>query len=266
MGLASETARPPMLGMRPGDPFVNVTDLSASRRLQIVVLGEETHLAPVSVTALIDRGAAGGRTSEPARPSSTTTRTAALDMQPSEPLSPADASDLHVLSADADVSAARRLQIGEETRSAPVSFSLQNDQVASWVAIENGSADDSVPNKAATREARPEADVSPRGPQAVATVSKLLNLRVDEPSVGAVSIRMRLAGTSLGLEVEAERSDTADLLAEGRGDLIENLRSAGYATETLVIKRATRRGRSPADGAGPGNGRCAGVPVSGVEE
>lgn len=235
--LSNGPAGPPALGERPREPSAGSSHSSDFR-----ALGTDS---------------AECRTSEPPQESSPATRGPALGTRDSAP------------SGGLDVSGTHRLEIvvlREETHLAPAAFSPPNDQIAAWIAIENGVADGSARKKAGTREANPTSDVSAREPQAIGTASKLLSLRLDQPSVGAVSIRMRLAGTSLGLEVEAERSDTADFLAEGRDDLVEKLRSAGYATETLVVKRATRRGRLPVDGSGDVDGHSDGVPVARLDE
>jgi hypothetical protein len=77
------------------------------------------------------------------------------------------------------------------------------------------------------------------------SVVKILSLRLEPAHLGAVTIRMRLSGSNLGLEVETEQAGTADLLAEESAHLAEKLRASGYSLEKLVIKSTPRPFLSP---------------------
>lgn len=77
------------------------------------------------------------------------------------------------------------------------------------------------------------------------SVVKILNLRLEPAHLGVVTIRMRLSGSTLGLEVETEQAAAADLLSKEGVDLAEKLLASGYSLEKLVIKSAPRPFLSP---------------------
>jgi hypothetical protein len=69
---------------------------------------------------------------------------------------------------------------------------------------------------------------------------KILSLRLEPAHLGAVTLRLRLSGANLGVEVEAEQADTADLLSKDSAALVEKLQASGYSLEQLVIRSAPR--------------------------
>jgi len=67
---------------------------------------------------------------------------------------------------------------------------------------------------------------------------KVLNLTLEPQSLGSVTIKMRLSGTALNVEVELHRPDAMRLIDKDKDLLVAKLQSSGYAIDTLVIKPA----------------------------
>ncbi len=74
-------------------------------------------------------------------------------------------------------------------------------------------------------------------PQAL-SATRVLHLQLDPEGLGAVSIRMRLSGNRLDLQLESDRADTMRRIGEDSGQLVEKLRAAGYVTDHLVVRVA----------------------------
>ena len=67
---------------------------------------------------------------------------------------------------------------------------------------------------------------------------RILTLRLQPETLGTVTVRLRLVGASLEMQVRADNSDTAALLERDRGALEEILKSSGYDTDLLTIQSA----------------------------
>lgn len=76
------------------------------------------------------------------------------------------------------------------------------------------------------------------GPQSPLSATQVLHLQLEPEGLGAVSIRMRLSGDRLDLEVEAAHADTTRRIADDSDLLVAKLRSAGYATDHVVVRVA----------------------------
>lgn len=72
--------------------------------------------------------------------------------------------------------------------------------------------------------------------RASASSVQILRLKLEPENLGGVTVRMRLLGTRLDLQVEAERPETMRLIKKDKDLLADKLRSAGYAMDALVIK------------------------------
>jgi chemotaxis protein MotD len=93
------------------------------------------------------------------------------------------------------------------------------------------------------------ADLTPpdmrRGPD---TPIRMLTLQLDPPSMGTVTVKMRLAGDAVEVRLLAEQPETTKLLREERGALMDAMRSAGYTFEIASIDHSSTS--HPASGSG----------------
>jgi chemotaxis protein MotD len=86
------------------------------------------------------------------------------------------------------------------------------------------------------------ADLTPpdmhRGPDAPI---RMLTLQLDPPSIGTVTVRMRLAGDAVEVRLLADRHETTQLLREERGALMDAMQSAGYTFDIASIDHNSAR-------------------------
>jgi chemotaxis protein MotD len=64
---------------------------------------------------------------------------------------------------------------------------------------------------------------------------RMLTLQLDPPSMGTVTVRMRLTGDAVEVRLSADRPETIQLLREERSALTDAMRSAGYTFEIASI-------------------------------
>jgi chemotaxis protein MotD len=69
----------------------------------------------------------------------------------------------------------------------------------------------------------------------------MLTLQLDPPSMGTVTVRMRLAGDAVEVRLLADRPETAQQLREERGALIDAMQSAGYTFDIASIDHGSAR-------------------------
>jgi chemotaxis protein MotD len=67
---------------------------------------------------------------------------------------------------------------------------------------------------------------------------KVLHIQLQPADLGTVTIRMELKESTLSLEVEADRSATADMLRGDQDTLSKLLRSAGYSVDLSTVRVA----------------------------
>jgi hypothetical protein len=77
---------------------------------------------------------------------------------------------------------------------------------------------------------------------AKSTVLRVLNVTLQPESLGDVSVRMRLADGRLELDVEVGREETQKLIDADKKQLLDSLRSSGYAVDSVMIKTMTAHG------------------------
>jgi chemotaxis protein MotD len=79
------------------------------------------------------------------------------------------------------------------------------------------------------------------------SVLRVLNLQLHPADLGAVTIKMRLAGDGLEMELHVEREETAQLLRSDTEKLSSLLRGSGYRPDTISIhvSDASFHDRSP---------------------
>lgn len=75
-------------------------------------------------------------------------------------------------------------------------------------------------------------------PKAVDAPVKVLTLQLDPPDLGAVTVKMRLAGDAVEIRMTAERHETAQMLQHERGTLTEAMQSAGYKFDIASIDQS----------------------------
>lgn len=120
-------------------------------------------------------------------------------------------------------------------------------QIADRVAVETGVG---ASNDATGAKPSSEAAAAATLGSAV----KILNLRLEPESLGVVTIRMRLSGARLELQLEAARPETIQLIDNDKNLLVERLRASGYAMDNLVVKAAEHAAAIQINSAPPHSG------------
>jgi len=72
--------------------------------------------------------------------------------------------------------------------------------------------------------------------RASAGVLRVLDLQLKPAELGLVTIRMRLAGDSIEMEIQAQNDETADLLRHDAEKLSNLLRASGYRPDVITIQ------------------------------
>ncbi len=81
---------------------------------------------------------------------------------------------------------------------------------------------------------------------------QILHLQLEPENLGKVTVKMRLTGPRLELQVAAERPETVRLIGNDKELLSRKLQSAGYAVGTLVIQTADSQAPQPGQATGTG--------------
>ncbi|SEE94576.1 hook-length control protein FliK [Rhizobiales bacterium GAS191] len=122
--------------------------------------------------------------------------------------------------------------VGQETHAAPVMSLTPVQQLAGSIVDAAGGPQSTLPQEAA---GVPTATTRIRPLQ-------VLNIRLDPPDLGAVSVKMRLTGSRLDLNIEVGQKDTVPLLGKDGDALSKALQSTGYTVDNLTIKAAANSG------------------------
>jgi chemotaxis protein MotD len=80
------------------------------------------------------------------------------------------------------------------------------------------------------------------------TPVRMLTLQLDPPSMGTVTVRMRLAGDAVEVRLSADRQETTQLLREERGALMDAMQSAGYTFDIASIDHSAGSDANPIAG------------------
>lgn len=64
---------------------------------------------------------------------------------------------------------------------------------------------------------------------------RMMTLELDPPNLGAVTVKMRLAGDSVEIHLTADRYETTQMLRQERGALTDAMQSAGYTFDIAAI-------------------------------
>ncbi len=81
--------------------------------------------------------------------------------------------------------------------------------------------------------------------EASATCIRTLTVLLEPANLGQVTIKLRLLGSTLGLEIEADDVETARLIGRGRQALTEKLRALGLSVDEVAVSDAGRPRRFP---------------------
>ncbi len=145
--------------------------------------------------------------------------------------------------------------LDQQTHFPPLAPSSPIDQIANRIVAEASPALASAPADAggsAPSGVALSSGVGEIQSQAPLSATRVLLLQLEPQGLGVVSIRMRLSGDRLDLEVEATRADTMRRIGDDSDLLVEKLRSAGYAMDHVVVKVAEPQAAQTQHGLGAG--------------
>ena len=80
------------------------------------------------------------------------------------------------------------------------------------------------------------------------TPVRMLTLQLDPPSMGTVTVRMRLAGDAVEVRLSADRQDTTQLLRQEQSALVDAMQSAGYTFDIASIDHSAGSNANPNPG------------------
>lgn len=115
----------------------------------------------------------------------------------------------------------------QETHFEPVPQLTQLQKIVDRVATD-------LPAAAAPADSEANAAL-PNAPRVADKPVKILTVQLDPPSLGTVTVKVRLTGDSVDVQVSAERYETTQMLRHERDALTERMHSAGYKFEISSI-------------------------------
>jgi chemotaxis protein MotD len=140
----------------------------------------------------------------------------------------------------------------QETHLPPVAQLTATQQIANTVVTELkgslASAPAAAPDVASAQSSAPDQPL------------KILTISLDPPSLGNVTVRLRLAGAAVSVHLAADRRDTSQLLDQQRDSLRELMRSAGYVAEVAPVQHGSLDGFQA--GSGQSQASLSGQPQS----
>lgn len=77
---------------------------------------------------------------------------------------------------------------------------------------------------------------------------RMLTLQLEPPSIGSVTVRMRMAGDAVEIHLSADRYETTEMLRQERGALKDLMKSAGYTFEIASIDHTRTSDAGPGAG------------------
>jgi hypothetical protein len=131
--------------------------------------------------------------------------------------------------------------LAAETHFPPVVTLSPADQIFHRVAAELGAA--IAP--ADPRRLRGSVGEAGEARDASATCIRNLTVLLETGSLAPVTIKLRLSGNSLGLEIEADDLETTRLIGRDRQALAEKLRALGLSVDTLEVSETGRPRHRP---------------------
>jgi len=135
--------------------------------------------------------------------------------------------------------------VAAETHFPPVVTHSPLDQIIHCLAADLGAADLGATGHAVDPAVVPHS-VSTQGEprEGSAACVRSLTLLLEPASLGPVTTKLRLTGTTLGLEIEADEAETTRLIGRGRHTLTDKLRALGLSVGSLEVSDAGRPRRS----------------------
>lgn len=135
----------------------------------------------------------------------------------------------------------------QETHFEPVQQPGLLQKVVDRLATDLQSTASAQPASAAPDVAVPEA------PRAADKPVRILTLQLEPPSIGSVTVRMRMAGDAVEVHLSAERAETTEMLRQERGALSDLMKSAGYSFDIASIDHTRPGDANPNPGQSQGN-------------
>ena len=129
----------------------------------------------------------------------------------------------------------------QETHFPPVPQFTASQQIADSVVAELKSSSAS-PSSAAAADVTSSQSASPDQPLKVLTIS------LDPPALGNVTVRLRLTGDAVSVNLAASRRDTSQMLEQQRDSIRELMHSAGYVAEIAPVQHGTLDGLQTGSG------------------
>ena len=77
---------------------------------------------------------------------------------------------------------------------------------------------------------------------------RMLTLQLEPPSIGSVTVKMRMAGDAVEIHLSADRYETTEMLRQERGALKDLMKSAGYTFEIASIDHTRTSDAGPGAG------------------
>jgi chemotaxis protein MotD len=124
--------------------------------------------------------------------------------------------------------------VQQETHLPPVSQFSAPQQVANAVVTELKSS----PSPASSATLDLAASQSNTADQPL----KILTINLEPPALGNVTVRLRLVGTEVTVQLAAERKDTSQMLDQQRDSIRDLMQSAGYAAEVAPVQHGSLDG------------------------
>lgn len=124
--------------------------------------------------------------------------------------------------------------VQQETHLPPVPQFTATEQVAKAVVAELESSS-APPSSAASNPASPQGSV-PDQPL------KILAISLEPPALGNVTVRLRLVGAAVSVQLAADRKDTSQMLDQQRDSIRELMQSAGYVADVAPVRHGALDG------------------------
>ncbi len=144
------------------------------------------------------------------------------------------------LSAPSAQSSVKIVVLDRRTHLPPAMQASPGQQIADRILTEIGASLGGVAEGAEASESpNPAQKIDPDKKQSSLPSSmRSVDLQLEPASLGAITIRMRLSGVRLEIQVETSGSDAMRALNDDKDRLADRLRVAGYVTDNVVVKVA----------------------------
>lgn len=123
--------------------------------------------------------------------------------------------------------------VQQETHLPPAQFNTPQ-QVANAVVAElkesSAPTASAAPDLAASRTNAPDQPL------------KILTINLEPPALGNVTVRLRLVGTEVSVQLAAERKDTSQMLDQQRDQIRDLMQSAGYVADVAPVQQGSLDG------------------------